>query len=260
MYQTEIMETKRRKKNSGLRITVGVVFLVVVAIFLAYTALKRKMPKYEYYENQITGEILNHSEFMDFAKNLIQAYSDSTDGKSNVLFHLGRRISEDSVIATFKYDVRVGKNYIVRSDNSRSEKIDMKIEPQTFTTINGDMITIGGVQDKPTMINLWFISCPGCVAEMPALNDLQKKYADKMNFIAITFEGKKAVERFLFLRKFTFTHISDADLFIKSIGTKPYPESIFIDKQGYIKYVEGVISGKKGSAVHFEEIIEELIR
>ena len=51
----------------------------------------------------------------------------------------------------------------------------------------------------------------------------------------------------------------NAENYIKYIGTSPYPESIFIDKHGYIKYVEGLISGDVGSASHFEKIIEELI-
>jgi thiol-disulfide isomerase/thioredoxin len=140
-------------------------------------------------------------------------------------------------------------------DDTRTQKINMKVEPQTFTTIKGDEITIGGVQDKPTMINLWFVGCSGCIAEIPTLNELYNKYADKVNFIAMTFQHQKQVERFLLQKKFTFTHITSADPFIEHISTSPYPESIFIDKQGYIKYVEGIIPSNE-----FEEIIEELIK
>lgn len=51
----------------------------------------------------------------------------------------------------------------------------MKIPEQNFKSIDGEKITIGGIQHKPTLINLWFIQCPGCIAEMPALNRLKEK-------------------------------------------------------------------------------------
>jgi len=73
----------------------------------------------------------------------------------------------------------------------------------------------------------------------------------------MTFESQKKVERFLKRKRFTFAHISDADDYIKYIGTSPHPESIFIDKYGDIKYVESVIS--EYDADLFEAIIEELI-
>ena len=248
--------TKERTKS---QIKVCVTFFSIVAIVLLFSACGRKSPKVDFYENLYTGEIIAASDFETYAIELINAHLDSTNGKAKVFFHTCKRTSSDSVIVSFKYDVKIGKEYLVRADEVRSQKINMKIDSQKFTTIKGDVIAIGGTQDKPTMINLWFVGCRGCIEEMPVLNDLQKKYADKMNFIAMTFEDTKEVEKFLNRKQFTFTHVSNAYDFIKHIGASPYPESIFIDKDGYIKYIEGVISGNTGSASHFEEIIEELI-
>lgn len=254
------MTKERTKKVFKPRMNACIAFWVVVVIVLSFSACNRKRPKVNFYENLYTGEIIDASNFNTFAEKLITAYSDSTDGKAKVHFHIYYiRTSGDSVIAPFKYDVRIGKEYIVRSNDEVKQKINMKVESQTFTTIKGDEITIGGEQDKPMMINLWFIECPGCIAEIPALNELHKKYADRMSFIAMTFEDKKQVEKFLNKKPFTFSHISNAEHYIKYIGTEPYPESIFIDKHGYIKYIEGVISGDVGSASHFEEIIDELV-
>jgi len=53
----------------------------------------------------------------------------------------------------------------------------MKILPRKLLSIDGDSIQIGGKQKKPTLINLWFVQCPGCVAETPALNKIKEKYA-----------------------------------------------------------------------------------
>jgi len=258
------MTKERTKKVFKIRIKVCVTFFSWVAIVVLLSTCSKKRPEPNFYENLYTGEIIAASDFDNYSIKLMSAYADSTDGKAQVTFCMYYtrtriRTSADSVIVPFKYDVRIGKEYLVRADDSILQKINMKVEPQTFTTIEGDKITIGGLQDKPMMINLWFVECPGCIAEIPVLNELQKKYADKMNFIAITYEYKKQVEKFLSRKQFTFTHICNADDFIHYIGTNPYPESIFIDKEGYIKYIEGVISSHEGSADHFEEIIEELI-
>ncbi|MBK9510889.1 MAG: TlpA family protein disulfide reductase [Cytophagaceae bacterium] len=99
------------------------------------------------------------------------------------------------------------------------------------------------------------------VAEIPALNKLQENYADKVNFIAITFDDDKKVLRFLKNKEFNFKHITNANQFIEYIGTKPYPENIFIDKDGFIRNIEGglVKTRFRFRAKYFGSIIEKLL-
>jgi len=187
---------------------------------------------------------------------------DSIKGVKNITMHFYELIvSNDSVIQTFKYDVRVGNEYLVRAESF--EKIGMKISPQTFLTTDGDSIQIGGKQAKPTLINLWFVACGGCVAEIPALNKLKEKYADKVNFIAMTFDEDKKVKRFLKRKEFNFKHITEAEKFIEYIGSKPYPENIFIDRDGFIQNIEGGLSNNKDLDLvtkYFDSIIEKLLQ
>jgi thiol-disulfide isomerase/thioredoxin len=139
----------------------------------------------------------------------------------------------------------------------------MDITPRTFQTLDGQIIRIGGKQSKPTLINLWFIACPGCVAEMPALNRLQEKYADKVNFLALTFDKKESVNNFLLKKSFNFKHITNCRDFINKIGSKPYPENIFVDRNGTIRYIEGGLPPSENLDLvikHFESILEELLQ
>ena len=97
---------------------------------------------------------------------------------------------------------------------------------------------------------------------MPALNLLKSKYADDVNFLALTFDKNEDVIKFLDRKEFDFTHLTNKEEFIQKIATKPYPENIFIDKNGVIKYIEGGIgSGDNLNLVieHFEKILEELV-
>jgi thiol-disulfide isomerase/thioredoxin len=232
-------------------------------IILAFTiSCNNERPEPNFYKNLYTGEVLNISEFKKFSNSLHLKNRDSIE-KTSINFVFSKlEKSSDSIIQNFKYDLRIGDKYIVRS--KEYEKIGMKIPQQNFTSINGDKITIGGIKDKPTLINLWFINCPGCIAEMPALNRFKEKYSEKVDFVSLTFEKENDVLNFLKKRKFDFIHITNVEGFIKEIGSYPYPENIFIDKEGYIRNIEGPLPSDKDidinlSIEYFEEIIKKLM-
>ena len=235
-------------------------FLIIILAFTISCNNERTEPNF--YKNLYTGEVLNNAQFEEFRNTLRLKNTDSIE-KTNLNFVFYKlEKSSDSIILNFKYDLRIGDKYLIRSKEYK--KIGMKIPQQNFTSINGEKITIGGKKEKPTLINLWFINCPGCIAEMPALNRLKEKYSEKVDFVSLTFEQEKDVLDFLKKRKFEFTHIANVEEFIKQIGSYPYPENIFIDKEGYIKNIEGLIQNHKNMDVnesieYFEEIIKKLL-
>ncbi|MBK6979928.1 MAG: TlpA family protein disulfide reductase [Cytophagaceae bacterium] len=234
---------------------------LLIGIILLSSCGQNRRPKPDFYKNLYTQEILNKTQYLELIKSLSAKYNDSTKTIPDIKIHFkSLEISNDSIIQPFKYDVRIGNEYIVRADSF--EKIGMKISPKTFLTTNGERIQIGGKQTKPTLINLWFVECGGCVAEIPALNKLQENYADKVNFIAITFDDDKKVLRFLKNKEFNFKHITNANQFIEYIGTKPYPENIFIDKDGFIRNIEGGLGKNEDldlETKYFGSIIEKLL-
>jgi len=236
------------------------IFSIFLILFLGCKQ-KYKRPTPNFYKNLFTEELLSESEFKQLIDSLHEKKFDSIKGVKNITMHFYKLIiSNDSVIQTFNYDVRVGNEYLVRAESF--EKIGMEISPQTFITTNGDSIQIGGKQTKPTLINLWFVECGGCVAEIPALNKLQEKYADKVNFIAITFDDEKKVMSFLKRKEFNFKHITNAVKFIEYIGSKPYPENIFINRDGFIQNIEGGLSNHEDLDLvikYFDSIIEKLL-
>jgi thiol-disulfide isomerase/thioredoxin len=235
-------------------------FLIIILVCTISCNNKRAEPNF--YKNLHTGEILNKNEFEKFRNSLHQKNTDSTQ-KTNVNFVFSKlEKSSDSIIQNFKYDLRIGDRYVVRANEYK--KIGMKIPQQNFTSINGKKIILGGKKEKPTLINLWFIHCPGCIAEMPALNKLKEKYSEKVDFVSLTFEKENDVLDFLKKRKFEFTHIANVESFIKEIGSYPYPENIFIDKEGFIRNIEGPLPSNKNMDVntsieYYEEIINKLL-
>ena len=69
------------------------------------------------------------------------------------------------------------------------------------------------------------------MAEIDFLNEIKNEYEDKINFVAITFESKEVVERFLRKKSFNYTHIVDSREFLHGLGIKMYPKSIFINRK-----------------------------
>lgn len=223
-----------------------------------------------YYKNLNTNKIIKDADMRGFVDSLTKEYSDSILGSGNVTIQINKTIEKkDSVIRFFTYDIRVGLQYPIRS--REYPKIGMTIPATKFETINGDSIQIGGIQEKPMVINLWFLRCGGCIAEIPALNRLYDKYSDKVNFIALTFDEEKDVRNFLNKTQYNYNHIASKDWkdkenniepFIKSIESYPYPENIFVDRLGTIKFVEGGVWAKQELDVairHFEMIIQDLL-
>ena len=254
------------------------IFLFIIIVSVLGCRENSKRPEPNFYINLYTEDILNKTEFEKFSNNLllslldtvymssldsteIQWYVDSTLRKVQINLNFRSLIvNDDSVIQPFDYDIRIGDEYIIRANSY--EKIGMDIAPQIFQTIDGNNIQIGGKQNKPILINLWFIECRGCIAEIPALNRLQEKYEDKVDFVAMTFENEKQVSKFLKRKEFNFKHIVNAEDFIKQISTKPYPENIFIGKNGQIKYTEGGLSDSEdldSVITYFESILENLL-
>ena len=234
-------------------------FLLVILII----GCKERSQEPNYYKNLYTGEILNKPQFEEFIVSLHLKHRDSIQEPYINFFYFKLERSADSIIRKFKYDVRVGTRYVVRS--REYQKVGEKVLKQVFKTIGGERISIGGKQEKPTLINLWFVNCPPCIEEMPALNRLKEKYEDKVNFIALTFEKEKVVLDFLKKKEFEFNHVANAEDFINEISSYPYPENIFINKKGEITNVEGGIPENEAKSIdesiaYFELILEKLLK
>ena len=98
------------------------------------------------------------------------------------------------------------------------------------------------LKEKPTFINFWFTRCLPCIEEIPIMNNLKDKYGDKVNFLAITYENKTAVDDFLKKKNIKFQHITNSKKEIENLKYSSYPTNLILDKNGNVKYVYGEIS------------------
>jgi thiol-disulfide isomerase/thioredoxin len=231
--------------------------VVLLLPFLTNGCTEKRPEEPDYYKNLFTGDILDTLEFKQFRDSLYSLKFDSKEGDKMVTLHYKKLTnSNDSIIRNFTYSIRVGMEYLVRE--SSYEKLGTAIPVRNFKTLNGDSIQIGGEQAKPTLISLWFVGCTGCIQEMPQLNQVKAKYKDKVNFVSMTFDKEPSVLKFLSRTDFNFTHIVNVEEYIEQISTSPYPENIFISKQGNIEFIEGGVIREK--VEYIEGILEKLLK
>jgi cytochrome c biogenesis protein CcmG/thiol:disulfide interchange protein DsbE len=173
---------------------------------------------------------------------------------------------KDSIISKVTFNISDKKHdeFITTGPLSEFKDKDFpKFDLKTLTSKNFNSEQLKG---KPTMINFWFTKCAPCIDEMPILNKIAEKYKDDFNFIAITYENTKDVEKFFKKHPFNFKHLVDAEKFTDFLGMKAYPMNLFLDKNGILKYIKGgipyeSIEGeelKMGEGNEIIEIIEKL--
>ena len=107
-----------------------------------------------------------------------------------------------------------------------------------FTLIDGKQMTGDDLKGKTVIYNFWFVSCRPCVAEIPALNKLVKKYqSDSTLFIAFSFDSETRIREFLLKHEFVFqiASLSQPEIDqIKKIGF--YPFTAIVNKKGKLSY------------------------
>jgi cytochrome c biogenesis protein CcmG/thiol:disulfide interchange protein DsbE len=168
---------------------------------------------------------------------------------------------KDSIISKVTFNISDKKQDELFSSGPLSEYKDKEFPKFDLNTLTGGKFGLEKLKGKPTLINFWFTKCAPCIDEMPVLNKIKEKYKNDFNFIAITYEKKDDVEKFLKKHPFDFKHLINAKYFTDELGIKAYPMNLFLDKNGILKYVKGGIpyESKEGEEVKMgegNEIIE----
>ena len=111
------------------------------------------------------------------------------------------------------------------------------------TSIDGKTFNSASLKDKVIVLNLWFINCPNCVAEIKLLNNLVEEYKDKnVVFIGLATNKKPELEKFLKKNPFKYNIVPQAIQTILSFGEPDkngeiniaFPMHVVINREGAI--------------------------
>lgn len=103
---------------------------------------------------------------------------------------------------------------------------------------SGKTISLADFPGKPLVINSWAAWCPFCRQELPDFTAAQKEFGDRIIIIAIDrAEGLGTAKKYsdeLGVTGNIVLLLDPSDSFYKSIGGFSMPETIFVDKDGFI--------------------------
>jgi thiol-disulfide isomerase/thioredoxin len=173
---------------------------------------------------------------------------------------------KDSIISKVTFNISDKKQDELISSGPFAEYKDKEFPIFNLNTLFDGKFDSEKLKGKPTLINFWFTKCAPCIDEMPVLNKIKEKYKEDFNFIAITYEKKEDVVKFLKKHPFEFEHLVDAEDFTDQLGIKAYPMNLFLDRNGILKYIKNGIPYeskeggelKMGDGNEIIEIIEKL--
>ncbi|MCY3665786.1 MAG: TlpA disulfide reductase family protein [Gemmatimonadetes bacterium] len=125
---------------------------------------------------------------------------------------------------------------IERSDQMVALAVGFEMPNVTVTRLDSSAIELTALRGKPVVINWWHTACSPCIAEMPELNELVEKYADRdVEFLAIA--NNKMADLTPFLEKHPFIYdIAVANDDALQIFGDAYPRHVILDSKGKVAY------------------------
>ncbi len=134
------------------------------------------------------------------------------------------------------------------------------VERATFTTLDGDAISVSDFKGKVVMIDFWETWCKPCLATFPVLQRLQEEYPDDFVVLAVTpgfSNTKKDAEGFAKEHEYDFIYAMDSSGLHKKLNVPFIPFKVFVSPEGeFIKISKGS-SGAEQDYKKIKRIIEK---
>lgn len=164
-------------------------------------------------------------------------------------------------------------NYAFAQVKNGEQVPDINFQPILNAPVTQGNLT--QLKGKVVLVEFWATWCGGCIGAMPHLNELQKKYAGKLQVITVTDETVKRTNQFLAVKHFNFWFAVDTGGQItKLFPHQLIPHTVLIDAEGKLiantspelvteKVMDSLLSKKeihlaekKDNTMDYQEIIK----
>lgn len=112
----------------------------------------------------------------------------------------------------------------------------------SLTTADGEFVSLEDLRGKVLLLDFWGTWCPPCVASVPAVRDLQRRFAKEPQFkmISVSSDGDEAKWRgFIDKNQMVWTQYLDRDHHVqRAFEVRAFPTYILIDAEGIVRYRE----------------------
>ena len=119
----------------------------------------------------------------------------------------------------------------------KSKLIGKPLPTFKLQDVAGNPVSNEDLLGRPTLINFFFAECLPCILETPMLNEYlaQRK---EFRMLAVTFDDKATIEKYVRKHKFAWQSLVDAKAFIDQVGVKAYPSFMLLDEKGVVKAIQ----------------------
>ena len=112
---------------------------------------------------------------------------------------------------------------------------DKKLPKGVLNMLDGSVKSFKDFEGNLLVVNLWYINCGPCIAEMPYLNDLVETYKDEdITFLALSFDSIPDITNFLERTDFTYEQGQISRNFSSSLSPVA-PAHFIVDQDGIIR-------------------------
>lgn len=140
------------------------------------------------------------------------------------------------IIFSFSYAFRVT---VSTEEEEQNEKALRKAPDLVLQDYEGKSLSLSSFSGTPLVINSWAAWCPFCRKELPDFAQIQKEFKGRAVIVAIDraesreiakkySDGLGVTDDLLFL-------LDPSDSFYRAIGGFSMPETIFVDRDGFIR-------------------------
>jgi peroxiredoxin len=134
----------------------------------------------------------------------------------------------------------------------------------SFTSSEGEHITLEDLRGKVVLIDFWGTWCPPCVESVPELRNLYKRYAKERNFIILGIssdddEDENRWREFTIKNQMVWPQYRDKDhRLLRAFGVSEFPTYILLDHEGIVRYSSSGVSWK--TAANLSDAINKQVK
>lgn len=117
------------------------------------------------------------------------------------------------------------------------------------------------LKGKIIVVDFWASWCAPCAKSFPVLDELQKKYADRVTVLAVNVDEKKSkMDAFLAKHAVSFTIVRDAEQkLVAAVEPATMPTSFILDTTGKVRFLHNGFHGEDTRKEYISEI-ESLLK
>jgi peroxiredoxin len=111
----------------------------------------------------------------------------------------------------------------------------------SITTSEGEYVSLDDLRGKVVLLDFWGTWCPPCVASVPALRDLHKRYEKEKSFVMISISSDGIEEKwrdFIVKNQMVWPQYLDRDRHVQhAFDVHNFPSYILRDLEGIVRYL-----------------------